>query len=226
MGIPYAAALAVWVALVSQLVPVIGAYIGAALPIVVAAADRPSSGIWVLVFIIVYQQIENMVISPKLNRELMSIHPAIGLIAVLGGAALAGGAGALIALPVVATVQAVVSASMEKHALVESELFNTNHVRREVSRRQVLRDKLQTNITGVGRNATTGTSDDQTLPQTKQSAKKTPSRKTARTTTKETTVTRKAVAKKAVANKADAKNAVAKKAVGKNAARPKAPDTK
>lgn len=219
MGVPYAAALAVWVALVSQLVPVIGAYIGAALPIVVATADRPSSGLWVLIFIVAYQQLENMFFSPRLNRELMSVHPAIGLLAVLGGAALAGAAGALIALPLVATIQAVLSASLDRHVLVESELFSSNHVPRLTRRRDGLKKRKTASSSTASRSAgdgseinannrsgkrsTTAKQQARTPAEKKTAVKKAPTKVT---TAKKTTVKKPAVKKTAVKKRATKKN--------------------
>ena len=122
---PYALALAVWVGVMSQLIPVIGTYLAAALPILMTlVSDSPNKALWVVIFIVIYQQIENMVIAPKLGREMMSVHPAVGFVAVIAGGSIAGAAGALMAAPLVATVQAALSASVEKYQLIESELLN------------------------------------------------------------------------------------------------------
>src|SRR5574341_691879 len=54
IGVPYALALALWVGVISQFVPVVGTYIAGALPVVIAALNDPISVIWVLAFIILY----------------------------------------------------------------------------------------------------------------------------------------------------------------------------
>ncbi|MCB0971057.1 MAG: AI-2E family transporter, partial [Acidimicrobiales bacterium] len=59
IGVPYALALAIWVGLVSQFVPVVGTYLAGAFPVIIAVLDDPVDGLWVLGFIVVYQQIEN-----------------------------------------------------------------------------------------------------------------------------------------------------------------------
>jgi predicted PurR-regulated permease PerM len=136
LQIPYALALAIWVGLVSQLIPVIGTYLAAALPIALTVvSEHPDKTIWVVIFIILYQQIENVVIAPKLGREMMSVHPAVGFVAVIAGATVAGAAGALIAAPVVATAQAALSASVEKYQLIESELLKETERRKKSKRR-------------------------------------------------------------------------------------------
>lgn len=124
LGVEYPAALAVWVGLVSQIVPVVGAYLAGLLPVVVAVTQRPSLALLVLIYLVLYQQVENFLIAPRLGRHLMAVHPAIGFVAVLAGGAIAGAAGALIAVPVVATAQAVISATVERHQLIDSDLLN------------------------------------------------------------------------------------------------------
>lgn len=122
IGIPYAAALGVWVGLVSSVIPVIGTYLAGALPLVIALADRPRDALWVLVAIIVYQQVENYLVAPRITAHTLSLHPAVAFVSVLIGGALLGPVGALLALPAAAIVAALASALGERHEVVEHDL--------------------------------------------------------------------------------------------------------
>jgi predicted PurR-regulated permease PerM len=123
IGIPYAATLGIFVGLVGQFIPTVGTYIGAALPALVALSVSPSKALLVILFAILYQQVENYVLTPPLSARTMELHPAVAFGAVIVGVTLLGPVGALLALPITATVQAVVSTYVQRHELVESELL-------------------------------------------------------------------------------------------------------
>lgn len=124
IGVPFAAPLAIWVGVLSQFVPVFGTYLGGILPVLIALLESPRMAIWVIVFIVAYQQFENYLIGPRITAQTMSLHPAVAFGAAIVGGTLLGAPGTLMALPVAATVQAFVSTYIERHALVESELFD------------------------------------------------------------------------------------------------------
>ena len=123
IGVPFALPLGIWVGVLSQFVPVFGTYLGGVLPVLIALLDDPGKAVGVVVFIIVYQQIENYVISPRITARTMSLHPAVAFGSAIIGGTLLGAPGTLMALPVTATVQAFVSTYLERHDLIESELF-------------------------------------------------------------------------------------------------------
>ncbi|HCB34015.1 MAG TPA: AI-2E family transporter [Acidimicrobiaceae bacterium] len=127
LGVPFALPLALWVGVISQLVPVVGTYLAGLLPSVVALIDEPLSAVWVIVVVVVYQQIENYLLSPRVTSHTMNIHPALSFGAVIVGAALLGSAGALLAIPATATIQAFVSTYVKRHELVESELLKSHY---------------------------------------------------------------------------------------------------
>jgi len=106
------------VGVLSQFIPVIGTYIGGALPVLIALLENPITALWVLLFIIAYQQIENLVISPRVTSRTMAIHPAVSVGAVIAGGSLLGALGAVLALPVAAIVQSLISTSRQRHELV------------------------------------------------------------------------------------------------------------
>ena len=69
---PYPLALGLWVGLVSQFVPSVGTYLAGALPVLIALPNQPLDALWVLAFIVVYQQFENMVLSPRITSRTMA----------------------------------------------------------------------------------------------------------------------------------------------------------
>ncbi|MCY3948620.1 MAG: AI-2E family transporter [Acidimicrobiaceae bacterium] len=126
IGVPFPIPLAMWVGVLSQFVPVVGTYLAGLLPLLIALLDEPISALWVAVVVLAYQQIENYLLAPRVTAHTMNIHPAVAFGAVLVGAALLGSAGALLAVPAAATVQAFVSTYIKRHELIESELFETH----------------------------------------------------------------------------------------------------
>jgi predicted PurR-regulated permease PerM len=120
IGVPYALALALFVGLVSQFVPVVGTYIAGALPTLLALAVNPIDAVWVLGFAVVYQQVENYLFAPRISARTMSLHPAVAFGSVIAGGGLFGPVGALLALPAAAVLQAIGSTYGERHEVVES----------------------------------------------------------------------------------------------------------
>ncbi len=131
LGVPYALPLAVFTGLVSQFVPTVGTYIGGAAPVLVALAVDPIKAVIVLVFIVAYQQVENLILTPKVSQRSLQLNPAVAFLSVLAFGALFGALGAILALPVVATIQAVASTYLRRHELIESELLAEEPVRRK-----------------------------------------------------------------------------------------------
>ena len=106
VGVPYALALGLLVAIL-DLIPLAGATIAAVAVSTVAFLDSIQSGIIVLVFFIVYQQLENHVLQPIVYGRTVQLSPLAVLIAVLIGAELAGVIGALAAIPVAGAIQVI-----------------------------------------------------------------------------------------------------------------------
>ncbi len=127
IGIPYPLPLAIWVGVVSQLIPVVGTYLAGLIPGLIALIDDPVSAIWVIGAVVVYQQVENYLISPRIVSRTVNIHPAVSFMAVVIGAALLGTVGALLAVPATATIQAFVSTYIKRHELIESDLLTKHY---------------------------------------------------------------------------------------------------
>lgn len=126
IGVPFPIPLAMWVAVLSQFVPVVGTYLAGLLPLLIALLDEPVSALWVAIVVLAYQQIENYLLAPRVTAHTMNIHPAVAFGSVLAGAALLGSVGALLAVPAAATIQAFVSTYIKRHELIDSELFETH----------------------------------------------------------------------------------------------------
>lgn len=107
-GIPYPLALALVVA-VLDLVPLVGATIGAVLVTAVAFFVSVPVGVASIIFYLIYQQVENYLIYPKVMQRSVDVSPAATVVAVLIGGSLLGVLGALLAIPVTAAVQLVLS---------------------------------------------------------------------------------------------------------------------
>jgi predicted PurR-regulated permease PerM len=107
-GVPFAAPLAIFEGIVAEFIPIIGTYIGGALPVLVAFLTGVGPGIWAAGYIVVYQQLENYILSPRLTARTMSLHPAIAFAAALIGGAIGGLLAAFLALPVAGVIQAAI----------------------------------------------------------------------------------------------------------------------
>ena len=108
LGVPFRGPLAVIAGLFS-LIPLAGATIAAVLIGIVTLFDNfPSATIVWVIWAIVYQQIENHVIQPQIQKRTVNVHPFITIVAVLFGATLLGVLGALVAIPVAASIQILV----------------------------------------------------------------------------------------------------------------------
>jgi predicted PurR-regulated permease PerM len=108
LGVPFAAPLAVIAGLFS-LIPLVGATIAAVLiGIVTVFEDFPTVTIIWAVWAIVYQQFENHVIQPQIQKRTVNVQPFITIVAVLFGATLLGVLGALVAIPAAASIQILI----------------------------------------------------------------------------------------------------------------------
>ena len=114
LDVPSPVALALWVGVISQFIPAIGAYIAGVLPVLVALLHDPATGLWALLVIVAYQQLENYLLSPRITAHTMEIHVALAFGSVIAGTALLGIVGAFLALPVAATAQAFTTSWLDR----------------------------------------------------------------------------------------------------------------
>ena len=122
LGIPFAVPLALWQGFVSQFIPVVGTYIAAAVPLLVALLEDPWKALWFLIFVIIYQQVENYLLAPRITAKTMQLHPAVAFGAALAGGSISGLLGAFMALPAAAVIQSTISTYLKRHEVVETEL--------------------------------------------------------------------------------------------------------
>ncbi len=106
IGIPFAVPLAVFSGLLG-LIPAVGAYIGAAPAVIVGFFQSGVTGVVILIYFIVYQQVENYVIQPRIMKNAVNLSPAAVVVATLVLGSLGGFAGALLALPAAATIKVI-----------------------------------------------------------------------------------------------------------------------
>ena len=121
-NVPFAAPLAIFEGIVAEFIPIVGTYIGGAVPILVAFLTSTSAGFWALGYVLVYQQIENYILSPRITAKTMSLHPAVAFAAALIGGALGGLFMAFLALPVAGVIQASVKEWSKSYDVVRDDL--------------------------------------------------------------------------------------------------------
>ena len=107
VGVPFAGVLGLWVGF-ADLLPLVGATIGAIPTIAIAFLHSTGAGIAVLIMYIVYQQIENHFLQPVVMSRTVKLNPLGVLLSVLVGVELAGFVGALLAIPAAGAIQVVI----------------------------------------------------------------------------------------------------------------------
>jgi len=107
IGVPYALALAV-ISGVLEIIPTIGPFIAGLIAIVIALTVSPLTALLVLIFYVIIQQLENTIIVPSVMKKAVGLSPVIIIIAVLIGAKLLGFVGALVAVPVAASISVII----------------------------------------------------------------------------------------------------------------------
>jgi predicted PurR-regulated permease PerM len=106
LRIPFAGLIALFVGLV-DLIPLVGATLGAVVAVLAGFTHSLTAGIIVIVFFVVYQQLENHLLQPLIFARTVQLNPLAVLLAILIGVELAGILGALLAIPVAGIIQIV-----------------------------------------------------------------------------------------------------------------------
>ena len=119
IGTPAPVALALWVGVISQFLPVIGIYVAGILPLLLTAIDSPIKGLFVLGFIVVYQQIENFLIAPKITAQTMQLHAGVAFASAIIGGAVLGPTGAILGLPAAAVIQGILTSVGNRYEVVD-----------------------------------------------------------------------------------------------------------
>lgn len=114
-GVPFPVALALWVA-IADLLPLVGATLGAVPAVIVAFFDSTFTGVITLIFFAIYQQAENYYVAPRVMTKAVDLSPAAVLLAAMTGATLLGFVGALMAIPAAAAVKVIVEEVIQPRA--------------------------------------------------------------------------------------------------------------
>lgn len=128
LGVPFAVSLGIWVGVLSQFIPVVGTYLAAILPAVVALSSGGlGTMLWVILYFLAYQQVENYLIAPRITQRTMEIHPAVSIAAIIIGSALFGPLGVILALPMTGIIQALISEARSHHAVILDSRHESEH---------------------------------------------------------------------------------------------------
>jgi predicted PurR-regulated permease PerM len=106
MGVPFAGLVALFVG-IADLIPLVGATIGGIVAVVAGFIHSVPAGIVVLVFFVLYQQLENHLLQPVIFARTVKLNPLTVIIAILIAVELAGILGALLAIPVASIIQVI-----------------------------------------------------------------------------------------------------------------------
>jgi predicted PurR-regulated permease PerM len=122
IGTPAPIAMALWVGIVSQFLPVVGTYLAGVLPLLLTFFDSPFKALLVVGFVLVYQQLENYLISPRITARTLHVHAAVAFGSAIVGGAILGPVGAVLALPAAAMAQALIGSWGPRHDVVDDDL--------------------------------------------------------------------------------------------------------
>jgi len=118
IGVPHWLPFALVVGITAQFVPIVGTYIGVALPVLAVVFDSPWKAVAIIVFATIYQQIETYFFTPRVSKKTMDLNPAIALAAVFVGGAIWGPLGALIGIPLAAAAVAILDTYKRRYDIV------------------------------------------------------------------------------------------------------------
>ena len=122
IGTPAPIAMALWVGIVSQFLPVVGTYLAGVLPLLLTFFDSPFKALLVVGFVLVYQQLENYLISPRITARTLHVHAAVAFGSAIVGGAILGPVGAVLALPAAAMAQALIGSWGPRHDVIDDDL--------------------------------------------------------------------------------------------------------
>lgn len=111
IGLPYTLVLAIFAG-VMEMVPIFGPALGAIPALLVALSIDPSKAIWVVAATVIIQMLENTVLVPRIMKQSVGVNPIITLLSLIAFGSVFGFMGALLALPLAAILQLLVSRVM------------------------------------------------------------------------------------------------------------------
>jgi predicted PurR-regulated permease PerM len=130
VGVPWLIALplAVFQGFFAEFIPVVGTYIGVAIPtLVVLGLQGLAPTIIVLIWVLIYQQVENYWLSPKLSAQSMEINGGVAFGSALAGGAVAGPMGAFMAMPIAAMLTSFLKHYVRRYPLAYQSPYDVGH---------------------------------------------------------------------------------------------------
>ncbi len=118
IGVPFWLPLAIITGITSQFIPTIGTYLGILIPVLYVVFSDPKLALYIIIFAALYQQLENYLISPRLSKITMDIHPAIAFGSVIVFANLFGVVGAVVSVPIAAAMVALLDTYGKRYELI------------------------------------------------------------------------------------------------------------
>jgi predicted PurR-regulated permease PerM len=123
VGTPYAAPLALFEGVVAEFIPIVGTYVAGAVPVLVTLLTQGvGRALVVLAEILIYQQVENYFLNPKISAKTMELNAGVAFGAALAGGAIGGFIGAFFGLPIAAVIVSFMSAYGKHYDVVEDKL--------------------------------------------------------------------------------------------------------
>jgi predicted PurR-regulated permease PerM len=116
--LPYWLPLGLITGITSQFIPTVGTYIGILIPVLFAAFSNPIDAVYIIIFALIYQQVENYLLSPRLSQLTMDIHPAVAFGSVIVFANLFGAVGAIVSVPIAAAMVALLDTYGKRNELI------------------------------------------------------------------------------------------------------------
>ena len=127
VGAPFALPLALFTGLVAEFIPIVGTYVAGVVPVAVVLAENgPYAAAIVVVEILLYQQVENYYLSPRISAKTIELNAGVAFGAAMAGGAVGGFIGAFFALPIAATIQTFLSTYSTTYELVDPALTDLN----------------------------------------------------------------------------------------------------
>ena len=116
LGVQFWPLLGLWAG-ITEIIPIVGPWLGGAPAVIIAMTQGWDKAIMVAIFVVILQFLENSILVPRVMRGAVGLSPLTVFVAILAGTQMLGIVGALLAIPVAAAVQVVLSQYLEGRRL-------------------------------------------------------------------------------------------------------------
>ncbi len=135
IGVPYPIVVAI-AAGTFELVPLVGAFVGGAVAILLALTKNPATALWALLLFVVIHVIEGYLLAPRIQARFVRLHPLVTILALFAGIELGGFLGALVAVPLASLAAVFIRAAMGDARTTHPEVFTEPRRDQRVERRR------------------------------------------------------------------------------------------